>query len=137
MTASGIFSLGDVAITAEDTYYGPSEEGLTDLDGMTQADAQLDFAYGSGGTSGKIFVQTSLDQGTTWIDLWCLTVTTAAKTRAVSLQPNGTIVTPTDGALADDTISTGRVLGDRLRVKAVMTGIYAGSTVLSGRVAVR
>lgn len=134
MNSPGIKNLGDFAITAAGTQIGAAVEGL---DGMFEADFQIRFAYGAGGTSVRVYIQDSGDQGTTWRDLWCFTSTTSSKTRARLLKPNGTEVTPTDGALPDDTVSPGLVLGDRLRAKVVSTGTYTSSTVVSVRATVR
>jgi hypothetical protein len=114
-------------------------EVVADLDGMTALSASLRLAYGSGGTSIKAYLQTSLDQGTTWTDIWCKAFATASEHGEVNisgLTPKTTEIVPTDGALADDTVLDG-ILGDRLRLKVLVTGTYASSTVLSGRVAVR
>lgn len=108
---------------------------IEDLDGLEEVDVFIRFAYGtSGGTSVKVYVQTSLDGGNTWIDLWCFTATTASKTRARSFKPSQSgELTPTDGTLSDDTVASPCVLGDRLRAKVVVTGTYAGSAALSIR----
>lgn len=132
----GILSLGDLAITAAGTFLGPE---LADLNGMSAVTLQLRFAYGSGGTTVDAFVQTSLDQGTTSVNVWHEQFATAADMKIVNvsgLTPVTTPVLPADGALAPGTVLDG-VLGDRLRLKAVVAGTYAGSTVLSGRAAVR
>jgi hypothetical protein len=134
MNNPGIALLGDFAITAAGSFVG---DWITDLDGMLEADLFCHFGWGSGGTTLKTWFQTSLDQGNTAIDLWCVAATTAAKTRAVRIKPDGVVNTPTDGALADDTIATGLVLGDRLRVKYVVTGTYGGSSLLTVRASVR
>jgi hypothetical protein len=130
----GIYTLGDFQITAADTAIGDVIDGLA---GVSAIDAQLRFAYGSGGTTAKAFLQSSLDQGTTWFDLWCFAAATASKTRLRSLIPVAGEVTPSDGALADDTIAAGIVLGDRFRLKLVSAGIYAGNTLLSARIHAR
>jgi hypothetical protein len=136
MDAPGVYELGDIAITTAGTQTGTA---VTDLDGMLAAGLQVRLAYGSGGTSVKVYVQTSLDQGTVWIDVACFTFTTASavKVRNLSaLTPKTTDVTPTDGALTDDTSVDG-ILGDRMRIKVVSVGTYAGSTVLSARLVAR
>ena len=131
----GVFSLGDFTITTAAVYVG---DPVTDLDGMLAATVQLRFDYVSGGIAVRAYTQTSLDQGTTWIDIACVLFGTAAE-RAVlnfsKLTPQTTQIVPTDGALPDDTTHDG-ILGDRLRLKLVSSGIYSGSTVLSARVAV-
>jgi len=136
MEAGGFYSLGDIAVTAAAIYLGTP---IDELDGMTAVTAQVKFAYGSGGTSGNAFLQTSLDQSATWIDIASVTFTTAGKTVVLNfsgLTPRLTEYTPTDGSLANDTAVDG-ILGDRLRLKVVTVGTYAGSTLLSGRIAVR
>ena len=52
--------------------------------GVGGAMIQIDFVYGSGGTSGKIWVQTSFDGGTTWIDVANMTFLLASKSRTTS-----------------------------------------------------
>lgn len=138
----GIYSLtkndgaSDLAITTAGTVIC---EVIDDLDGMTAVSLSARLAYGSGGTSCKAYVQTSLDQGTTWQDIACFAFGAAAEHQTLNisgLTPKLTQVTPTDGALADDTAIDG-ILGDRLRCKVVTAGVYANSTVLSARAEVR
>jgi len=130
---TGIQSLGDFTVTTAATYVG---DWVTGFQGLLAVCAQLRLAYGSGGTSIKAYLQTSLDQETTPIDIACVVFGTASEVTALNfsaLTPKLTQVTPTDGALADDTALDG-ILGDRFRLKLVTTGTYAGSTVLSARV---
>ena len=88
------------------------------------------FTYGSGGTACKVYIQTSLDNGNTWGDIACFANATATQTKVsacssyVALSANSTL---SDGALTDNTILNG-CLGDRIRVKIVVTGTYAGNT---------
>ena len=136
MISPGIKSLGDFTIAAAGTFVGDWVEGL---EGLLALAAQIRLAYGSGGTSIKAYLQTSLDQGATPIDVACFTFSTSSAVKARNLSaltPKLTDVTPTDGALADDTSVDG-VLGDRFRLKVVSTGTYGGSTVLSGRISAR
>lgn len=135
MLNPSIYALADRAIT---TAINEAQTAITDLDGMTAVTLQARLAMGTGGTTAKVYVQTSLDQGVTWIDVACLAFTTAGAVKVVNLSaltPKGTPVVPTDGALADDTIVDG-VLGDRLRAKIVTTGTYANA-IVSVRAAVR
>jgi hypothetical protein len=100
---------------------------------------QAVFAYGSGGTTVKAWVQTSFDGGTTWVDIANFAFTTAAA-RAINSVRTDTAVaanyTATDGTLADNTIKDG-LLGDRLRVKWTTTGTYGGTTNLKISVVIR
>lgn len=138
----GIFSLTknngatDLAITTAATSIC---DPIIDLDGMLGVSLTARLAYGSGGTSIKVFVQSSTNGGSTWRDVWCATFTTASADKGVNLSgltPKTTAVLGTDGTLADDTVVDG-ILGDRLRCKVVTTGTYAGSTVLEVRASVR
>jgi hypothetical protein len=91
------------------------------------------FDYGSSGTKVTLWVQTSLDGGSTWLDIACMTFTTSDAKKVCSLKANTAVAasyTPGDAALADDTIKDG-ILGDRLRCKLTTTGTYASSTTLT------
>ncbi len=137
MDNPGFLSLGSFNITGAGTQVG--DWTTADLDGMLAMAAQLRLAYGSGGTSVKVYLQTSLDQGTTAIDIACAAFTTASAVKALNfsaLTPKTTAVTPTDGTLTDDTAVDG-ILGDQFRLKIVSLGTYAGSTVLTGGIVAR
>jgi hypothetical protein len=90
------------------------------------------FAYGSGGTTAKAWVQTRVSGGT-WRDIMAFAFTTAAAKKFSAV--NGAIalaaaIAVSDGALADDTILNG-FLGSEFRVKYTTTGTYAGATSLT------
>jgi len=136
MNNPGIKTLGDFQITAAGTQVG---DVVDDLEGLLAIAASLRLQYGSGGTTIKAYLQTSIDQGATWIDIACVLFATASEHACLNfsaLTPKTTAVTPTDGSLTDDTAVDG-VLGERFRLKVVSTGTYAGSTVLSGRICAR
>lgn len=90
------------------------------------------FTYGSGGTTAKAWVQTTLDGGVTWVDIANFAFTTSTASRAYNLTGAAvtSIATPTDGSLADNTSVNG-LLGEQFRVKVTTTGTYAGSTTLA------
>lgn len=138
--STGIFSLSkyngssDLSITSAGT---TTCDVISDLAGMTAVSIQARFAYGSGGTTAKVYVQTSLSQSNDWVDVACIAFATTSETQVLNLSgltPKGLTV-PTDGALTDDTVLDG-ILGDRLRVKVVSVGTYANTT-LSVRASVR
>lgn len=88
---------------------------------------------GTGGTSIKAYVQTSVDQGATWCDIMCFAFANTAASKVSAVLATVALaagVAPTDGTLADNTILTG-LLGDRFRVKYVTVGTYSGSTTLT------
>jgi hypothetical protein len=131
---SGTFSLGDFSIGAAATQVG---DVVDDLSGALAITLSARLAYGSGGTSCYAVVETSLDQGVTWVQIARFDFTTSGlqKVMTVSgLTPR--IAAATAGSLAADTALDG-VLGDRLRATVVSTGTYAGSTVVSVRANIR
>lgn len=94
---------------------------------------QANFAYGSGGTSVDGYVQTSLDGGTTWIDIAQFHFTTSSARFVYNLNsqtPVTTEYTATDGSLAANTAKDG-ILGPQYRAKYQSSGTYAGATSLS------
>ncbi len=143
MNNPGVFDLGSKVITG-----ALSGEVITDIDGveyvnglegMLSANVEIRFGYGSGGTSGKVYVQTSLDQGDTWCDVVCMTFTTSSVTKVFNLSgltAKTTGVAPSDGALADDSCVDG-ILGDRFRTKVSTIGTYATSSSLAVRLVAR
>lgn len=106
-------------------------EWITGLEGLLALCALVQFAYGSGGSSCKIYLQTSFDDGVTAQDVACLAFATASALKALNLSaltPVTTLATPTDGALADNTAQDG-ILGPRFRLKIVSTGTYTNTQV--------
>jgi len=110
-----------------------AQETIINLTGLSSLALQAIFTYGSGGTSAKAYVQTSLDGGVTWVDIACFafTTTTATKVSALTMRlaPATQAFAPTNGTLTDDTVVNG-VIGDRIRVILTTVGTYAGSTTL-------
>ncbi len=92
------------------------------------------FNYGSSVTTVKAWVQTSLDDGTTWHDIINFAFTTSALDQIAAVNSMGfagsTAATMTDASLGDDVIDDG-LLGDMIRVKYTTTGTYAGTTNLT------
>lgn len=137
-------NLGDVAITAaltdqvitEASLNGASVAYLGNLGGMSKLVAFASFDYGSGGTTVAAVIQTSLDQGQTWIDIIRFDFTTADRKAhaAVGLFAAGAVTTL--AALGSEG-KLDNVLGDRLRCKVTSTGTYAGNTSLAVRVHVQ
>lgn len=93
------------------------------------------FTYGSGGTTAKAWVQTSLDGGATWFDIanFAFTTSSASKVSVCVLNPATPLAagtTPGSAALADNTVLNG-VIGDQFRTLVTTTGTYAGGTSLA------
>lgn len=116
-------------VTAAGTYTSPVYRVQ---DGLSYLSLQGSLVYGSGGTTIKAYIQTSVDGGATWRDVANLAFAQATlkKFSAVSaFVALAAAQAVSDAALADDTIMNG-LLGDQWRVKYVVVGTYAGNTTL-------
>lgn len=112
---------------------GTTTSAVTLRPGTVSLGIHCNFAYGSGGTTAKAWVQTSFDGGTTWVDIAAFAHTTSSLRRVVNLTSKTavtTLYTATDGTLTDDTVKDG-VIGSQVRVKYTTTGTYATSTTLT------
>ena len=116
-----------LAVTTAKTVIG---EEVAIPPGVDQLVVQAIMTYGSSGTAIKVYVQTSLDNGVTWVDVICITFATTTATKVSAVRKAIALAasyTPTDGTLGDDSIKDG-LFGDRMRTKTVSTGTYADST---------
>jgi hypothetical protein len=97
----------------------------------TRLTCQFSFVYGSGGTTADAYLQTSLDGGSTWVDVANFHVLTTSLTSIANFSAATVVAlfSPTDGSIAANTVKDG-VIGDRLRVKYKSAGTYAASTTL-------
>lgn len=145
MNAPGVYNLGSAAIAAAAADLvitsGVSSSGIPQaqidrLDGMQSVSLQAAFVYGSGGTSVAAVVQTSIDQGATWIDVCRFDFTTANAVKIANISAAGALAPAAVAALGAEGKLDG-VLGDRLRCKVSSVGTYGGTTTLSVRAAVR
>lgn len=139
-------NLGDSVIAAATA--GEVITSAADRNGATQAYVEIDdavlavllsvnFTYGSGGTTLKVVVETSVDQGTTWTEVYRAAFTTASGQRLVNLSALTPVTSPyTPAALSDDTAKDG-VIGRRWRARKIVTGTYAGNSSLSVRMTPR
>lgn len=105
------------------------KDGFGDVTALTVTGQ---FTRIGGGATVDVWVQTSIDQGLTWIDIANFHWTVASAAVAVNVSGLVSITAPvaiTDGALAANTVREG-ILGDRFRTKITSTGTYdAGSRV--------
>lgn len=127
---------GEVITSASDSN-GAAQAYLSGLGDIAAACIQCNFTWGSGGTSVKITIETTLDQGVTWIEVARFAFTTASAEKVVNLSaltPKTTAYTPI--ALSDDTALDG-ILGDRWRAKKTTVGTYSGNTSVSVRMQAR
>ncbi len=102
------------------------------LYGMKALVVEANFTYGSSGTTVDIWIQTSLDGGSTWIDIMQFPFLLASVRQIHTCTLGGLVaertdITPVDGTLGDNLI-VDNVLGDMLRAKITTTGTYAATT---------
>jgi hypothetical protein len=147
MDNPGNFNLGDRAISGALTdevitsgvdAAGAAREYIGNLEGMLSATIQARFTYGAGGTTCRLMIDTSYDQGLTWCEVARFAFTTANARKAVNLSGLTPVTTHYDAsaALSDDTVKDG-LLGDRLRARVTSTGSYTGDTSVSVRLIAR
>lgn len=125
----GIKSLGDFQISTAAVLMGSP---VSDLDTLDKVTIDVHFQYGNGGSSVSVIVQTSLNQGTTWIDIARFDFTTVGDERVATLTRDFLAYPYLVGSLFSESVVNG-VLGDRLRTVVTSTGTYTNSTVLSVR----
>src|SRR5262249_13003138 len=123
ITAAGAGQVGNI-------YQIRGGPGSAQLPDVMQLQATL--TYGSGGTSVDVWVQTSMDGGTTWCDVVHFAQFTTASARyiaAVQSSAGLAPVAPTDGTLAAGSVNAG-VFGSLWRIKWTSVGTCAGNTTL-------
>ncbi len=119
--------IDSIAVPAAGTYTTPWLTGLGEVEDIL---AEVILDWGSGGTTIKVFLQTSIDGGVTAIDIACFAFATADASKVLSVDARAAVttpVTPSDGTLADNTVVNG-IIGDRVRFKYIVAGTYAAST---------
>jgi hypothetical protein len=92
---------------------------------------QAVFAWGSGGTTANVYIQTSFDGGTTWCDAltFGFLVAVARSVGTVNSGKSYVPVAATDGSLAVNTVNDG-LFGPLWRANLISTGTYANTTVV-------
>lgn len=142
---TGIYNLGDATIAAAVTDLvvtsgvsasGVAQDFIDRLGGMKAVTLQARFNYGSGGTTLKVDVETSLDHGLTWLPIVRLAFGTASAVKVANLSGMTPKAPAAVAALSDDAVLDG-ILGDRLRARITSTGTYGGNTSVSVRASVR
>lgn len=127
--------VADFQITTEGTMTG---EWTTDLEGMQSVAVSLRFLWGSGGGSVRAIVQSAMGPDGPAYDVAQVTFDVAARSVLFELVAGSDILDAGAGGIdsagedeADGILCP--VLGDRLRLLAIVTGTYV-NTVLSARV---
>jgi len=91
------------------------------------------FVDGGGGTTIDVFIQTSFDNETTWIDIMHFDFLVTAGTRIMKVREETAIVadvTPTDGTGPADGTAISGIIGDHVRARIVTTGTYTATTTI-------
>ena len=125
-----LLNLGDFPVAAASTQTGTP---LVELNGMSRLALSARFAYGSGGTTVIAIIETSLNQGTTWIEIARFDFATTGLEKVMNLSADSVVSSP---YTIIDLVAEGGVtgiLGDRLRAVVTSTGTYTGSTLLALR----
>lgn len=93
--------------------------------------AQCTFAWGSGGTSVTVWIQTSFDGGVTWCDVMVFAFLAAIARKAGNVARSTALVpvAVTDGSGAADAKVDG-LIGQKWRAKYTSVGTYGTNTTL-------
>lgn len=130
MRNPGVVTLAALTLTTALT--ASAQTAITGKDGVSACGVMCEFVYGSGGTSCKVKVQTSLDGGTTWFDIAQFDFTTSSAKKYANLQTIAAKAVTAYAALSAEGVNDG-LLGPRLRVEITSVGTYAGSTTVAVR----
>lgn len=133
MNSAGVYSLASLQISAARSL--ALLTATTDLDGMQSASLEVNFQYGSGGTTCSAIVATSFDSGTTWRHVARFDFTTSTSVKIANIQASAAKAVGAYADLASEGVNDG-VLGSQLAVYVVSTGTYVNTT-LSVRASVR
>lgn len=149
MLDPGVYNLGDVAVaainaatvatvvTSGNDANGNAQAFLDNFEGMVAATIQANFNWGAGGTSLKVMIETTLDQGVTWLEVARFAFATASAEKVFNLiGAKEALAAVTPGAQSDDVAVSG-IFGDRWRAKILAVGTYTGNTSLSLRINAR
>ena len=127
MDSPGLYTLALVPLTTALAASAGAQTAIVDLDGMTATTLECSFAYGSGGTSCTVLVQTHFD-GSTWRDIARFDFTTASAVKHCNLEGLLSKAVTAYAALASEGVYDG-VLGDSLRAVVSSVGTYLSTTV--------
>jgi len=114
-TAQSITSRGKVHRLPDET------AGLT---------VMCNWTSGTGGTTAKVYIQTSFDNETTWTDVMAFAFTTSDAIKYLSVREETAVVADhvsTTGSLTDDTAVSG-IIGKHVRAQIVTTGTYTAAS---------
>lgn len=129
----------DWTISAPGTFVGFWADGLAGTDLLQ---VQVKFYWGTGSGGVRVCLQSSMDEGNTAYDVAIMDFAAAAKTVQFAIRPVfssavqfgvSDLIGPGEGGfdalgaqLSEGVVSG--ILGDRFRLKAIVTGTYANTT---------
>lgn len=129
-----IRNLGDTVIGGPVTGQVITENGeLADLAGMRACSISANFNAGNGaGSSVKVDVFTTLNQGATWVHVARIAFTNASAEKVLNLSGMTPAAPAAPGALNDDAVRDG-IFGDRWRATVTVAGTFGGNASLAVR----
>lgn len=125
MDNPGVYPLAVIDLTA--ALSAQAYTAIQNLDGASEVSLEANFAYGSGGATCSVVVQTTFD-GTVWYDIARFDFTTATRRANAKLGGGASWDVSTYAALGAEGIRDG-VLGNQLRAVITSTGVYVNTTV--------
>lgn len=121
----GVYDLATLSITTALT--NSAQTAIDGLDGMSGANLLFEMLGGTGGSAITAVVQTSFDDGTTWLDVARVDFATTAGKKYCNLQTAAAKAMTAYAALGSEGVNDG-LLGDRVRAVITSTGTYSNTT---------
>lgn len=145
MVSRGLVDLGGVTIGAaqsspvvitQGSYAGAAVAYAAGLDGLLAATLFCDFTYVGGGTDLQVYVETSLDQAQTWLQVARFDFALESARKVANLSGLLSKAVTAYAALGAEGVNDG-ILGPLWRCSYTSTGDYTGATRLAVRMATR
>lgn len=147
LARSGLYNLGDATIAGAVTgqvitegvdAQNVAQEYLDRLGGMVGCSISANFNAGNGaGTSVKVDVFTTLNQGATWIHVARIAFLNASAEKVLNLSGLTPKTTPAAPAALNDDSCLDGVFGDRWRCSITTVGTFGGNASVSVRLSAR
>ena len=128
----GCYDLGDFAVSEEADETG---EPITSFAGMESVRLQARFALvgeAGSGAAVDVFVETSLDQAASWVQVAHFAFTSAGAVKACNVSARTPVAIYAPATLSADAVKDG-ILGDRLRARVECAGGYDDGSLVSVR----